>query len=309
MSDATGVKSQSTVLAKTAECVFVTTHFHMGIGRLRQVRDIEVTTTADKSLLRHQKQLIDSPELDEIRSQDGYMTRHLASLSSYYSESTRFVQKTEAEKLWKAMEAYRSIRRPKLVADFMKKYRELEAVNFEPLSRPSPEGLGDQFDRGDYPKSDVVERGFYFEFELRPVGHVALDGLPSFIIDAEVAKERQQREAAVEEWKDTLRLAGQKLVDTLFDVVRQQPDGKKRIFRDSTIENLQEFLKTFSIRDLAGDSEYAKSVIEPLQKLMKGVTPEKIRESESLKAHIAAQVAEIKKHSDVLIQVTGRKFR
>ena len=292
-------------LGKTKDCIFITTHFSMGIGRMRQIRHIEVETTADKSQLRHQKQLIDSEELDEIRSQDGYLTRHLNSKSCRYSEATRFLPKSELEKVYRAMEAYRTIRRPELVAKFMKTYRELEAVDFEPLRI----ALGDQFDRGDYPKSNEVEAGFSFTFTLRPVGEINLAGLPDFIVAMELEKEQQIRLAAVIEWRDTMRFAGQKAVETLFEALKPQPDGKRRRLVDSTVENLQEYLNTYNTRDLAGDTEYQQTVIEPLKAIMKGVTMDKIRHSENLKAYIVKQVGEVKQNASLLVQATGRKFR
>lgn len=292
-------------ISKTLDCVFITTHFHMGIGRMRQIRDLKVETTADKSLLRHQKQLIDSPELDEIRSQDGYLTRHLASRSCTYNKATRFLPKSEAAKMYRACVAYQTIRRPQLVAEFMKQYRKLEDVNFAPLA----EALGDRFDRSDYPDSKTVEAGFYFEFNLRPVGDISLSGLPDFIIEQEIAKDKERREAAVIEWKDTLRAAGMEVVNVLFEALKPQADGKKRKLYDSNVENLKEFLNTFSLRDLAGDTEYQSKVVEPLQKLLKGVNMEQIRHNDGLKNHIAEQIAEIRKTASVLVQVTGRKFR
>lgn len=292
-------------LGKTKDCVFISTHFHMGIGRMRQIRDLEVWTTADKSQLRHQKQLIDSPELDEIRSQDRQLISHLNSRSCKYSDSMRLLPKSEVEKMYRTAEAYRTIRRPKLVAKFMEKYRQLEAVDFAPLAA----GLGDQFKRSDYPPSDEVEAGFYFEYELREVGKVAIDGVPAFIVEAELKKDAEKREAAVVEWQETLRFAGMEVVNALFEAVKPQPDGKKRKLYDSAVDNLQEFLSTFNLRDLAGDAEYQTKVVEPLQKLMKGVSMDKIRHSDNLKNHIAEQVAEIRKSASLLVQATGRKFR
>jgi len=292
-------------LGKTTDCVFVTTHFHMGIGRMRQIRDLDVTTTAKASELRHQKRLIDSPELDEIRSQDGYMIRQLESKSCNYDKATRFLPKSEAGKVVRAMEAYRTIRRPDLVAKFMKVYRALEAVDFEPLRV----ALGDQFDRGDYPNSDTVEAGFSFEYNLREVGNIVLAGLPDFIIEQEIAKDQAKRAAAIIEWRDTMRFAGQKAVEALFDALKPQPDGKKRKLYDSTVENLQEFLATYNTRDLAGDTEFQQTVVEPLRAIMKGVSMDKIRHSDNLKAYIVKQVEGVKQNASLLVQATGRKFR
>jgi len=302
---ATSASSVSVDLSKTVNCVFIETHFHMGIGRMRQIRDLKVETTADVSQLRHQKQLIDSPELDAIRSQDGFMIRHLESVSCEYAKSIRFLPNSEVEPLFRAMKAYQTIRRPALVAKFMEAYRKLEEKDFEPLG----EALGEQFDRGDYPKSEVVERGFSFTYNLRPVGAVNLKGLPDYIIAEEIEKDRQQREVAVIEWRDTMRFLGQKAVDTLFEALKPQPDGKKRKLFDSTVTNLQEFLSTFTTRDLAGDVEYQKSVIEPLKAIMKGVSMEKIRHSDNLKTDIVTRLEDVRKNASLLVQATGRKFR
>lgn len=297
-------------MSKTEQCVFITTHFTMGIGRMRQIKNLEVVTTADKSLLRHQKQLIESPELDEIRSQDGYMSRHIDSLSSKYSKSTRFIQKTELAKLYKALRAYQELRRPALVAKFMATYRALEAVDFEPLSRPSPEGLGDRFDRGDYPKSDVVEAGFTFTFNVRPVGAINLAGLPDFIVAMELEKELKIREAAVMEWRDAMRVMGMEAVDALVNALSVDPVTQKaKILRTTTVTNLQEYLDTYANRDLAGDAEYQEKVVNPLRSILKGVTADKIRESQNLKKYVADKVAVIKQTAAVLVQETGRKFR
>ena len=50
------------------------TTFKMGIGNLRQI-SVSANTTADPSQIRNNKKLIDSPELDEIRSQDAKLRR------------------------------------------------------------------------------------------------------------------------------------------------------------------------------------------------------------------------------------------
>src|ERR1035438_10297606 len=58
--------------------------FHMGIGNLRQIK-VKTETTADPSQIRNQKQLIDSPELDEIRSQDSKLRKYVEKNSSRYT--------------------------------------------------------------------------------------------------------------------------------------------------------------------------------------------------------------------------------
>ena len=294
-------------LKKTEECVFITTSFRMGIGRMRQVNTLEVTTNADKKQLRHQKKLIDSPELDEIRSQDGYMKRHLDSISCRYSEATRFLPKVELAKTYKALVAYQTIRRPKLVADFMAKYRELEAVDFAPLALPAPDGLGDLFDRGDYPASDKVEAGFAMDFHVHNVGAIDLQGLPDFIVAMELEKEQSKRMEAVNEWTSVMRVALLGVVDSLFEVLKPE-DGKKKKLYDTHVTNLTEFCKTFPSRNLGDDEESAKQV-EIIRSLMAGISPDSLRESSNLKAHVAEQLASVRDGLKTLVIETSRKFR
>ena len=290
-------------LKATEECVFITTSFRMGIGRMRQVTNLEVTTNADKTQLRHQKKLMDSPELDEIRSQDGFMKRHLDSISCRYSEATRFLPKTELAKTYKALVAYQTIRRPKLVADFMAKYRALEAIEFAPLA----EVLGDQFDRGDYPNSDTVEAGFAMEFHVHNVGAIDLQGLPDFIVAMELEKEQSKRAAAVDEWTRVMRVALAGVVDNLFDVLKPE-DGKKRKLYDTHVDNLVEFCRTFPSRNLGGDEESAKHVAN-IAALMRGVSPDSLRHSDNLKQHVAEQLASVRAGLKNLVIETTRKFR
>jgi hypothetical protein len=294
-------------LKATEDCVFITTSFRMGIGRMRQVNHLEVTTNADKTQLRHQKKMIDSPELDEIRSQDGYMKRHLDSISCRYSEATRFLPKTELAKTYKALVAYQTIRRPKLVGDFMAKYRALEAVDFAPLALPAPDGLGDLFDRGDYPNSDTVEAGFAMEFYIHNVGAIDLQGLPDFIVAMELEKEQTKRAAAVDEWTRVMRVALAGVVDNLFEVLKPE-DGKKRKLYDTHVDNLVEFCRTFPSRNLGGDEESAK-LVGQIASLMNGVSPDSLRHSDNLKAHVAEQLTAVRAGLKTLVIETTRKFR
>jgi hypothetical protein len=270
---------------------------------MRQVNHLEVVTNADKSQLRHQKKLIDSPELEEIRSQDGYMKRHLDSISCSYSKATRFLPKTELAKAYKALVAYQTIRRPNLVAKFMSAYRKLEEVQFEPLR----EFLGEQFDRGDYPASGTVEAGFSMEFHVHNVGDIDLQGLPDFIVAMELEKERTKRAAAVDEWTSVMRVALVGVVDNLFEVLKPV-EGTRRKLYDTHVDNLVDFCRTFPSRNLGEDVECAKHVAT-IQSLLNGVSPDSLRHSDNLKAHVAEQLATVRAGLKTLVIETSRKFR
>jgi hypothetical protein len=314
-------------LGKTEQCKMISFHFSMGIGRMRQIAtkvinpitdavgatDASVTnaitgqavvvTTAQKSELRSQKRLIDSPELDLIRSMDGKLKRFIESQSAAAGqESTRFVLSTEVEAIWRAMEAYRTIRRPKLVADFMAKYRAAEAKDFADQKA----SLGDQFKRTDYPAANEVEQGFAFTYTIRNVGELELKGLPSFIVDMEREKEAASRATAVEDFKHLLRFTFKKVLDTLVDNIKPQFDGKRRSY--SSVDTLLAFVSNYAKQDIANDAE-TQLLVSDIKNALHGVTPETLKESENQMAYVHATLSNVKEQLDSMIMVSGRKFR
>lgn len=309
MTNIDGVNMEA-ALQRTANCVFVTTHFYMGIGKMKQARNLEVVTSADKSRLRHQKMLIDSPELEEIRSQDGKLKRYLESKTCRRSESVGFLPKSFLPEVDRVLVAYETIRRPVLVAAFMVEYRKLEAIDFEPLSRSYENGgLGEQFNRADYPSSNDVERGFGFDYYYRPVGETSLSGISNVIIAREVEKEKSVRMQAILEWRDAMRVAGMGAVNMLFEALKPQADGKRKRLYDTTVEKLHEYLTTFNDRDLAGDTAWSKEFVSKLKGIMSGIDKKMLDESEDLKDHVAKKLEELQKNVGSLVQVSGRKFR
>ena len=295
-------------LSKTENCIFITTHFTMGIGRMKQITNLNVVTDADKSQLRHQKKLIDSPELEEIRSQDGFLKRYIDSKMCRYSESTGFLPRTFLKEVDRAIIAYQTIRRPKLVAKFIEKYRALEAIDFEPLSRSNADGgLGEHFHRSDYPNSDVVERGFSFTFYYRPVGKVNLEGISDVIVAREVEKEQSIRIAAVTEWRDALRVAGAEMVDALFDMLKPEAGKTKKLY-GCHVEKLQEFLSTLPDRDLANDTDFTKNM-SIVKAALEGVTIDRLRDSKNLQQYVANKLEQVRSDIKNLTIVSGRRFR
>jgi hypothetical protein len=290
-------------LSKTENCIFITTHFTMGIGRMKQITDLTVITDADKSQLRHQKKLIDSPELEEIRSQDGFLKRYIDSKMCRYSESTGFLPRPFLREVDRAILAYQTIRRPKLVAKFMEKYRALEAVDFAPLR----EALKEHFDRGDYPQSDIVERGFSFTFYYRPVGTVNLEGISDVICAREAEKEQAIRLQAVTEWRDALRLAGAEMVDALFDMLKPEVGKTKKLY-GCHVEKLQEFLATLPDRDLANDTDFTRDM-NIVKAALEGVNIDRLRESKNLQKYVADKIATVRENLKTLVIVSGRRFR
>jgi hypothetical protein len=294
--------TQSTVLFQLS--------FSMGIGKMRQI-SVKVTgTTADPSKLRHQKVLIESEALEAIRSADGYLKRWVESKCCKFGigDSQLLIPGAYFDEVYDRVTDYAENDRPKLVAKFMQEYRELEAVDFEPLRV----ALGDKFVRSEYSPADVIESGFGFSFRPIPLG-VPDDQMMKFTKNVKTIQREQQKANALmlkaaEEWRQTLRQMGAEMVNTLLTVLKPGDDGKRKKLFDSTVDKLQDYLNTFSVRDITEDAAFAEHV-HTLRGIMAGVTTEKLRHSDNLKDRVAKSLEQVKSQLVTLTETQGRRFR
>jgi hypothetical protein len=74
------------------------------------------------------------------------------------------------------------------------------------------------------------------------------------------------------------------------------------------LANLQEYVENYNLKDVTNDAEYAAH-IETLKNILGGVSIEKLRHSETLKAKVAAELDAVRPTLKSLVQESGRKFR
>jgi hypothetical protein len=87
-------------------------------------------------------------------------------------------------------------------------------------------------------------------------------------------------------------------------------DGARKIFRDSAISNLVEFLELFSARNVTGDTDLS-ALAERARAITATAIPEHLRDKgrqgEDLRTQVARQTAEVKAAVDGLIQSEKRR--
>jgi hypothetical protein len=81
-----------------------------------------------------------------------------------------------------------------------------------------------------------------------------------------------------------------------------------KLSHECHLANLQEYVANFSMKDVTNDAEYAAHVAT-LQQILGGVSIEKLRNSDSLKAKVAAELDAVRPTLKSLVQESGRKFR
>ena len=280
--------------------------FSMGIGNLRQI-SVKADTTADPTQIRNQKKLIDSPELDEIRSQDAKLRRHVEIKACRYTgqEGVLIVADLMIPQIDRMLVAYETLRRPALVAKFMAKYRAEYTDDFKQTRL----ALGDVFNVKDYPHPDSVEAGFVFNYHYMDIQTTGKISIADPLI-----REREERKSmaivrqAAEDMRAAMRLAGAQMVEALFGILKPDTDGKSKKMHECHLANLQEYVENYNLKDVTNDAEYAAH-IETLKNILGGVSIEKLRHSESLKAKVAAELDAVRPTLKSLVQESGRKFR
>jgi hypothetical protein len=280
------------------------TAFHMGIGNLRQI-SVTSNTTADPSQIRNQKKLIDSPELDEIRSQDAKLRRYIELKACRYTmqEGVLIIADGMIPTVDRVLVAYETLRRPALVEKFMVRY----TAEYDNDFQQTRAALGDQFNKKDYPHPSIVRAGFSFRYgymDIKTTGTIN-------IADPNIREREERKQAAAiaqaaQDLRDTMRAAGASMVEALFDVLRPEK-GVRKVLRGQ-LDRLQEYLDTYNLRDVTDDAEYLQHV-NTLKQIMGGVSIDHLRESDSLKLKIATELESLRPQLKALVQSSGRKFR
>lgn len=151
--------------------------------------------------------------------------------------------------------------------------------------------LGDLFDRDEYPTREEIERKFGFGYTIEPLPQsgdfrveVGDEGLRELQAQYEQAITNRVEQAMRDSWDrlhDVLSKMSERLEST--------EDGKRKIFRDSLVENAHELcnlLKHFNVNQ----DVRLESMRMELSNLLSGVDAETLRESDELRDNTKRKV-------------------
>jgi hypothetical protein len=155
--------------------------------------------------------------------------------------------------------------------------------------------LGDLFNREDYPVREAIESKFSFRYSLTPLPvagdfrvDVGNEGLRELQQQYENILHERVTGAMRESW-ERLHDALSKMSERLTDETDENGDPKRKIFRDSLVENAMEIcglLKTFNITgDLRMDE-----MRRQLEDTLRGVDAQSLRDSDHLRQQTKAKV-------------------
>jgi len=272
-------------------------------GIVRKASTATIETNADKDRLRLGVALIDLPEYDAVVRLDREVVDYLSKIAmpSMLKRSAHLIPLESVEEVEGALRAF-AARRPVLVEALLAKLPEAKA--------DARAKLGSLFDESKYPTEDAVRDKFSFGWSYVDFGVPGkLKSISSKIFNSEAEKAKGrilEAETKIHAW---LTEGYGKLVDAMVERLTPDADGKKKIFRDTLVTNLMEFLGTIDVRAAAVGAEGLSDLTAKAKRLLDGVDAADLRSNEGLRENTRRGFAEIAAGLDSLVVKANRGTR
>lgn len=270
-----------------------------GVRRKADLSKVDTADT-DKSRLALSKVLIQCDEYEAIKSAFGSLTAWIYSrtVPSFFKKGFQLASVAAVPEIEEELNAFASVRLPVLVQDL--------ASVYPAKVDEARAALGDQFRASDYPTAQELPGLFSLEWYW--IAFTTPEALPPELRQAEEDKLKAKFADAGEQIIDALRASFLELIEHATDKLKVADGEKPKVFRDSLIGNIQDFIATFNSRNLMNDTELA-GLVEKAKGVLVGADPDRLRKSADMRAAIAAKFAEIKANLDGMITTRkGRNF-
>ena len=159
--------------------------------------------------------------------------------------------------------------------------------------------LGSLFNPSDYPATLIGAFGIEHSFP-------AVEA-PDYLRQLNPELYRQECERVQARFSEAVSLAEQMffeqlsgLVDHLVERISGAEDGKPKTFRDSTIENMNEFFARFRQLNV-GSNDELQQLVERAQGIVQDVQPQQLRDNQTLRQHVATQMSSVQASLDQLL--------
>jgi hypothetical protein len=176
-------------------------------------------------------------------------------------------------------------RRAGLVAQFLAAY---DASVADAKKR-----LNGLFDATDYPGAEKVRAAFYVDVRYLAFGvPEKLEGIRKDIFEREKAKAEAQWKDASDEVRQAMRVGLADIVDHMVERLQGNGDGKPKVFRDTLVENMADYLGLFDPRNITDDSQLAQ-LVERCRNVLDGVDADALRASDAIRAKVKSGMQEV----------------
>jgi hypothetical protein len=130
---------------------------------------------------------------------------------------------------------------------------------------------------------------------------------PSYLEQLNPALYEEECQRVAARFDEAVQLAEQAFASELTDLVEHlterltgRVDGKPKVFRDSTIENLIEFFRRFRQLNVRSNEELDE-VVSQAEQIVQGVEPQSLRDNHVLRQTVASELGGIRNALDSLM--------
>lgn len=249
----------------------------------QQKEEVGLACEADTRFLTAGKRLIDVRheayrKLTSIRSRVASYWRGLT--LPYVEPGVRLIRQSDVEGFVRAMEGFRD--------ELIQAERELNAV-YGQIKADARRRLGHLYNPDDYPSE--LRGLFQLEWDFPSVEP------PDYLMRLNPDLYQQEQDRISRRFEEAVQLAEQafvgefaQLVSHLTERLSSGPDGERKVFRDSVVTNLTEFFARFKELNVQSNAQLDE-LIDHAQRLVQGVAPQALRDNDSLRQHMATQLA------------------
>ncbi len=269
--------------------LFLTIHCNR-FGNLRK-SNVKLDTTAQHNRFKTNQKLLNSPELEAIIKRDNAIKELAEGFGLPYKIACSVVPADSGKEVKQILTDYELIERPKLVLAFIAAYvSQVEAAKVD---------LKDEFIPEHYPSVDEIAEEFSFSCIL-----FSMD-LPEDLKDKAASMIVDVTKAVTE----ALVMSAHGLTKKLADSLSMNADGSAKKIYDTHFTKLQEWLSHFDVKNVINSTEL-KAEMDKLSGLMKGMDPELVRNNDTLRLKLHADLdAAAKTLCSMVEQKPGRLFR
>ena len=183
----------------------------------------------------------------------------------------------------------------------------LFTLKFEDLKWDARKYLGSHYDPKDYEID--LEKKFSFSWQFVILGAPDQGVLPVELYKQEVQKFKNLMQEASEMAVDALRVEFSDLVTHMVERLTPSEDGKKKVIKDSVVENIYSFFDLFEKRNIFQD-ETLKEIVQQAKAVIGGVKPEDLRVDESLRTALRDEMEQVKRNIDeAIVPASGRRIK
>ena len=296
-----GAEGAAQRLRRTAAAARVMLHWwgtHRALTA-SQREEIGAAAAADARLLTAGKRLVDTRHeafrrLTSVRSR---ITSYWRGVSLPYVEpGVRLLRQADVPAFAHAMEGFR---------DELREAEEQLSAAYVEVKEDARRRLGRLFDPADYPPE--VRGLFGVEWDFPSVEP------PSYLMRVAPEVFEEERRRVQSRFEEAVRLAEQafvtefgRLLSHLSERLTNDETGERRVFRDSAVNNLRDFFARFEQLNVRSNPEL-DALVEEAQRLVRGVSPQQLRDSDSLRQQVAAEMARVRGQVEGLITDAPRR--